>query len=379
MPADFGLSPAVFLAAGALALGPGYLLSLRRFAARRERTGDPESWPAVDAIVPAHDEARRIEGKIRNLRALAYPGAIRFWVVDGASADGTREIAAEAIAGDPRFSVVAFPIADKTAQINRALPLGEAKWVLVTDADARLAPDTITKLVREAEADASVGAVGTTVRPSGSHPSERLHWGIADRLRLAEGRRGAASIVTAPCYLFRREGAVSFPRDVVADDVHAAFRAAASGCRVAFVAADVEEIRNPVSVAELVRHKRRKARAYLREVVRFLPRTAAMTPAARSVFRWRAAQMLLGPPVLVALGVATLAGVAAADPTARMAAAGAAALLSASRRARAGAGLAAVLALALLLAVATLPFRRDRATFPKIDAARRGCPDPDLP
>lgn len=115
MPADFGLSPAAFLAAGALALGPGYLLSLRRFAARRGRTGDPESWPAIDAVVPTHDEAGRIEAKIRNLRALAYPGAIRFWIVDGASADGT-----PAIAGDPRFSVVALSVADKTAQLNRA-------------------------------------------------------------------------------------------------------------------------------------------------------------------------------------------------------------------------------------------------------------------
>lgn len=376
MLATPALAAFAILGAAALLVGPGYALRLRALPRRDDRAADPGTWPAVDVVVPTHEEASRIAEKVGNLRALRYPGALRFWIADGASADGTRAIAETAAAGDRRFAVLALPVAGKTAQLNRALALCTAKWIAVTDADARLAPDTLARLVQEGEADPAVGAVGTAVRPSGAHASERLHWRIADRLRLAESRRGAASIVTGPCYLFRREGGETFPPDAVADDVHAAFRAAASGRRVAFVAADVEELRNPVSLAELARHKYRKGRAYLREVIRFLPRTRGMTPAARAVFRWRAAQLLLGPPIAALLAVSVLAAGDFRGWTAAALVAGAA--VSASRRVRAAAGLAAALGLALVAAIVALPFPHEAAPPPKIDGARRRCTDADI-
>jgi cellulose synthase/poly-beta-1,6-N-acetylglucosamine synthase-like glycosyltransferase len=301
-------------------------------------------WPLVDVVVPVHDEASLIAGKIENLRQLDYPSErILFWIVDGASADATGEIARAAIGGDPRFVLLEGKVADKTAQLNLVLPQCRSNWVLVTDADARLSPDTLSRLVREGESDPRIGAVGSTVRPLRAHPWEELHWRIADQVRLRESACGSASIVTAPCYLMRRGIVTRLPDDVVADDVHVAFRTSAAGFRTAFVAADVTELRSPISLLEMLRHKHRKANAYLREVRRFLSQTGPMPPLSTTLLR-HAAQ------TFGALLIVTRPGV------------------------RSRIGLAATLAVALLGAAVTLPFFRQHACFPKVDRRRARVP-----
>jgi len=369
---------AAIVALAALLLGPGYLLALRILPEDDTEPADPPGWPEVEVIVPVHEEAGAIAEKVENLRELDYP-FVAFRIVDGASSDGTPERAASAFAGDARFAMRRAAVADKTAQINLALASGVSPWVLVTDADSRLGPDTLRRLVRKGESDARIAAIGATVHPAGAVASERLHWAFADGLRLRESARGAASIVTAPCYLFRREVVPSFPPDVVADDVHVAFRSAAAGRRVAFVAADVSELRNPVSLGEMARHKYRKGHAYLREVFRFLPQAGSMAPRSRAVFLWRAAQMLVVPPAAAILAVLLAVVLTAAGPAGWVVAAGGFLLVLSGKRLRAAAGLAAVLTAALLAAATTLPFYRQRASFAKIDASRKSVPDPAAP
>ena len=305
------------------------------------------NWPFVDVVVPVHAEEFLVGPKIANLKALEYPRErIAFWIVDGASKDQTAGNANRAIAGDPRFILLQAGVADKTAQLNLVLPQCRGAWILVTDADARLPPDTLERLVAEGESDSRVGAVGATVHPLGAHPWERLHWQVADRVRLSEGARGSASIVTAPCYLLRRGLVPSLPEDVAADDVHVAFRASAAGWRVSFIAADVAELRSPATLAEMLRHKHRKAAAYLRELIRFFPRRNRARSLPKAALRRHAARTLrefLGRRENPAPIPARI-------------------------------GLAAVLGAALLSAAATLPFARPRARFPKIDSRRARVP-----
>jgi cellulose synthase/poly-beta-1,6-N-acetylglucosamine synthase-like glycosyltransferase len=129
----------------------------------------------------------------------------------------------------------------------------------------------------------------------------------------------------------RRDIVPSLPDDVVADDVHTAFRASKGGYRVAFLRADVTELRAPASLSEMLRHKHRKADAYLREVLRFdrpMPTHALRT--FREIFGSSGDPAPLGSRL----------------------------------------GLAAILGIALLTALATLPFRHPRARFSKIDSKR---------
>lgn len=372
-----GLEILLAAAAAPLALAAGYAARIRRGSrdGAGPATEDPAAWPRVDVVVPVHDEAGYVADKISNLRALDYPAdLLRFWIVDGDSNDGTPERAAAAAAGDSRFVLLDAGLADKTVQLNHALRRCRSDWVLFTDADARFEPATLKALVREAGRGAPAGVVGSAVAPSGSHPWEALHWGIADRVRLAEAASGSASIVTGPCYLARRDVLARFPDDVIADDVHAAFRCAAAGLRTGFVRAGVVELRSPVSIRELVRHKYRKGHAFVGEVFRFLPRASAFPSPFREMFLWRAAQMLAVP---FSAGAAAGLAIAIAGTGPAWAAAEGAILLAtlgtlaAVPRWRAAAGLAGLLAAVLGAAILSHPFIRRRGSFAKVDAGRR--------
>jgi cellulose synthase/poly-beta-1,6-N-acetylglucosamine synthase-like glycosyltransferase len=341
--------------------------------------GRPATWPRVDVIVPVRNEARWIEGKLRNLAELRYPvESLRVFVVDGASTDTTPDIIAAHLARDSRLSLLRFPMADKIAQLNAGLRRGDAEWVVVTDADARLPVETLEQLMATGEADPSVAVVGAPVTPAGPLALEALHWRLGNYLRGREGRRGCASLVAGPCFAFRRSLLGAWPGDAVADDMHVTFTAMAAGRRVELIDVSVTELRSPGHLAELFRHKFRRAHAYLREVFRFVPRVPAMPSPARTVFLWRAAHLTILPLLLlVTAGLALGAlGHAMTSPAGTLAiGTGMVAVAAAcwvSRRVQSLAtvvALGALIAVTLALALAALPFWRQRACFPKVEAA----------
>src|SRR3954468_22011370 len=117
--------------------------------------------PRVSVIVPAHDAEATLGETLASLRAqtLADLEAI---VVDDASADGTRALAAEAAAGDARLRLLALPAnLGAAAARNAGLREARGRWVLCLAADARIDPDPLAGLVAAAEADPDAdGAFG---------------------------------------------------------------------------------------------------------------------------------------------------------------------------------------------------------------------------
>jgi len=272
-------------------LVPGYLVWL--WWGRGSTPGRPSPpappTPALDVLVPVQDEAALIARKLDDLAALVYPRErVRFLVVDGASSDGTWEVVRARAATDARFSAVRLGSADKTRQLNAGLRQCRAPWVVVTDADASLPPDTLLRLAAAAAAEPDAAVLGTAVVPARAHAVERLHWRVANAVRRLESLRGAASLVAGPCYAFRRSLLAQLPADVVADDAHVALAAAARGSRVVIADVCVTERRSPTRIPQLLRHKIRKTDAYLREIFRFLPQVGGMRPVARAIFLWRA-------------------------------------------------------------------------------------------
>lgn len=360
----------------------GYLLWLR--AHQRDLIGRGSarpSEPPVDVIVAVHNEADQIEGKLADLRELHYPAdRLRFWIVDGQSTDGTLEIAARCIQDDPRFRMLEER-PDKTAQLNAALSHCSAPWILVTDADARMHPEALVTLVGAAGSDGSVGAVGVPVQPVEScHWLEALHWRVSNHVRHLESLAGCASIVTAPCYLLRRECISRLPEDVVADDIHVALAVSLKGYRTRIAETRVIELRAPRSLSELFRHKLRKTLAYQREVYRFLPALWRMPRAVRAVFAWRAVQLLLLPWTVAIAAVALIASVPT-ELTATLVASGiavaaASLVMSAGdehgpRAALTGVALGLFLFAVFMVAFVTYPFHPRSACFLKVGVARR--------
>lgn len=263
------------------------------------------NWPLIDVIVPVYNEAATIRAKLSNLAKLDYPrDCLRVLVVDGQSDDGTAELVERwNCPYDFRVEVLRSEAVGKPAQITAGLGRTRTDWVLVTDADAQLPEGVLKSMVKLAQADESVGLVGTPIHPLGDDPLDWAHWTMANWLRRLEREWGTAGLVVGPCYLARRELLAFLGWRTVADDVYVSCRALLGGHRIELTSLPVREVRAPIGGRELFCHKLRKAMGYVRETARALPHVKARNFATSAVFFWRAG-LLVGLPLALWGGVA---------------------------------------------------------------------------
>ena len=277
----------------------GYIIWLR-FVGDMRKVVDvmpTASHPRISIIVPCLNEESLIAEKCRNLLETSYP-ADRMEIVfaDGGSSDRTTEILDGFALRDDRVRVTKCPVGGKINQLNHVLPGLGGDIVFVTDADARLAPDALTHMVAEFEANPKMAVVGGYTSPRGGLVVERCFWAAQNRVRLLESSVSHVSLVVACCYAFRRELLDAFPEDVIADDVYVAALANTAGYHTTYCdKAMVEELRTAGTLPEFFRHKFRKSNAVLRELLRFSYRLPDMNARWRSVLSTRILQQLLLP------------------------------------------------------------------------------------
>jgi chlorobactene glucosyltransferase len=116
----------------------------------------------VSVIVPARDEARNVGRCLASLRALEGV-EVEILLVDGGSADGTREIALAAAREDPRVRVLDEPPlpagwVGKCWACWNGRQAARGGWLLFTDADTCHAPDSLARALAAArDADLLTG------------------------------------------------------------------------------------------------------------------------------------------------------------------------------------------------------------------------------
>lgn len=132
-----------------------------------------DRWPRLTMVVPARDEARRVEAALRSKLSCGYP-ELELVAVDDRSTDGTGDIFARVAAEDPRV---------KTARVD-ALPAGwlgklnamatglrraTGEWVLFSDADVHVEPGVLQRLIAWCERErVDVAAVFPRIAPAGA-------------------------------------------------------------------------------------------------------------------------------------------------------------------------------------------------------------------
>ena len=118
--------------------------------------GQADSWPAVAAVIPARNEAETVERAVKSLLAQDYPGRFSLVLVDDGSDDGTASIAQEAAGGADNFTILqaGSPPAGwsgKMWAVSRGLAhIGEAQYVLFSDADIEHDPANLRRLAAKA-------------------------------------------------------------------------------------------------------------------------------------------------------------------------------------------------------------------------------------
>lgn len=122
---------------------------------------DRTAWPSVGVVIPARNEADGIAATLAALDRQDYPGEMRVVVVDERSADATGEVARRAASGmaRPCEVITGEPLPDGWAGkvwgmdqgVRRHDATGNPEWLLLTDADIRHAPDSVRRLVGDAQ------------------------------------------------------------------------------------------------------------------------------------------------------------------------------------------------------------------------------------
>ena len=190
-------------------------LILVRGALRRRPHAAADISPSVSVIVAAHNEAGRIERKLRSVVDQGYGGSLTVIVASDGSDDGTPGIVAGM--GEPNVRALDLPRVGKAAALGSAVAEADGEILVFSDANSIFGPDCIRSLVRSF-ADPEVGGVaGNQVYVRGDDVDaiavgERSYWPRAMRATSSpeqarctpsgvscSGRSRPASTTTSSC------------------------------------------------------------------------------------------------------------------------------------------------------------------------------------
>lgn len=180
--------------------------------------------PHVSILISAFNEARSIEGTVRNKLTQDYHGWVDVWVASDASVDGTDEIVERLAKEDPRVHLYRQePRQGKTAALNALVTQARGDVFVFSDANSQYAPDALAKLLSPF-ADPSVGYVtGSMVyaNPDGSLVGDgcSAYMRYENWLRKTESKLGSLVGVDGGIDAVRRELYVPMRADQLPDFV----------------------------------------------------------------------------------------------------------------------------------------------------------------
>lgn len=195
--------------------------------------------PPVSLLIPAYNEEKVIEAKIRNALALDYPAdKLEIVVASDGSTDATNDIAAR-FTNSGRVRLLAFsPNRGKTAVLNDAVGRLRGEIVVFTDAASMLEPDAVRRLVA-CFADPRVGAVSGLYRirnAAGAQlgPQEDFYWQYETLLKRMESDVHSILGAHGALYAIRKE-LYPYPEpSIINDDYVIPVRIVGRGYRVCY-------------------------------------------------------------------------------------------------------------------------------------------------
>jgi cellulose synthase/poly-beta-1,6-N-acetylglucosamine synthase-like glycosyltransferase len=182
---------------------------LTRHNVKFTHRGNNSSTPFfVSVVVPAHNEERVLENKLRNLQRTVYPhDRIEFLVGSDGSTDRTADILRTARL--PGLKARIFPERrGKAAVLNELIPKADGEIIILSDANTFCLPTTIEKLVQHFS-DPSIGAVcGELTLDADSNTvggvGEGYYWRYENRMKQMESDLCTTVGATGAVYAIRK-------------------------------------------------------------------------------------------------------------------------------------------------------------------------------
>ncbi|HWF22179.1 MAG TPA: glycosyltransferase [Acidimicrobiales bacterium] len=275
------------IAAATVSLVSAGFVSLAMFHRYRDhnKQAAPEQ-PRTAIIIPAHNEEAVLNTTLDTLLRLDYPiDAVRIYVVDDASTDGTPALVQAAAAAHP--SRIFYLRRNKggegkAAVLNHGLEViladDWAQAVLIMDSDVLFTPTSLRRMTRHF-ADPQVGAVGAYIR-EGSRPGNSMTRFIGFEYVMAQAlaRRSSNLIGVAACLpggaqLHTRtnieELGGRIDDSTQAEDTVSTFQTQLNGRKVIFEGRAVALAEEPGDIDGLWKQRLRWARGNLQIVLKY--------------------------------------------------------------------------------------------------------------
>ncbi|ENZ6560268.1 glycosyltransferase [Enterococcus faecium] len=227
------------------------------------------SYPKVSIVLSAYNEEKTIQEAMSALEQLDYPN-LEIIVVDDKSTDQTLPIL-EAIQRkfdiNKQFKIIAQKKnAGKANSLNTALRKVTGKYMLVLDADALLAKDSVKLLTSELEKNSSIGAV--TGKPVVRNRSTLLgklqtleYVGIIDGIKRTQTFMvGTITTVSGVIAMYRVEGLKEiggFHTEVMTEDIDVTWRLYQNGWQVTYNCRALAYILVPERYFNLLKQRKR--------------------------------------------------------------------------------------------------------------------------
>ncbi len=211
-----------------------WLGRISRWSIAKELSPDP---PTVTVVLCVHDEQDRIQARLQNLLAAAYPpDKLDILVVSDGCTDDT-EARVNALQ-NPRVAVrVETTRCGKAHALNAGVAAARGEIVVFADARQRFSLETISQLARHFQ-DSQVGAVSGAleIEPAASSVGGGVdaYWRLEKFIRSTESRWDSAIGCTGAVYAIRRHLFQAIPADTILDDVVIPMQIAERGARVLF-------------------------------------------------------------------------------------------------------------------------------------------------
>lgn len=216
----------------------GYPLLLaagRRFLARPVLHKD--FWPLISVLIATHNEGGVIRAKLLSILESRYPPEMIEVIV---AEDGSTDHTVEEVMSihDRRVILLKSPQRDgKMAALNRAVQKAQGDFLIISDANALLKPDTLHNLMSNF-ADPVVGCVTGRIILAGAgtevEANESTYWRYESWIKSMESRLGSTPAADGSLLAVRRSIYESPPDHIINDDFKVVLMTVRQGYRAIY-------------------------------------------------------------------------------------------------------------------------------------------------